>query len=239
MGNGGRYSRVHDVPKVGARYGEVTVTGIILGPFGGVRGVECTCACGAATVIAESSLRHGRTTRCSACGRSKGNRSRIRYPEIEAAHRRRIGGRISAIFGRCNDPDNAQFAQYGGRGVSVYAPWVADRREFMCYLTGLTGWDDPHLTIDRIDNDRGYEPGNLRFVSLREQQQNKTSTHWVEYRGERMSASDFWRRFCPRYARIGTVLRKLSEGSTPQQVVDDQRFCRGAYGVRYSGLRST
>ena len=239
MGDSGRFDRTHEPPKLGARYGELLVTGLVRGPKGGVRGVECRCSCGRSFVVAESNLRHGRTTRCAECGRAKGNQRRVRYKAVGAEHRRRLNGRISSILGRCLDPSHRQYRQYGSRGVLVHLPWIENREEFMRYLTTLDGWDNPQLTIDRIDNDRGYEPGNLRFVSIQRQQQNRTNTRWVTYAGERMSASDFWRRFCPRYARVGTVLRKLSEGRTPQQIIDEQKLCRGAYGLRHSELRAS
>lgn len=55
----------------------------------------------------------------------------------------------------------------------MYAPWVEHRVEFLRYLVGLDGWDAPALQLDRIDNNKGYEPGNLRFVTRSVNMSNK------------------------------------------------------------------
>jgi hypothetical protein len=102
----------------------------------------------------------------------------------------------------------------------------------MAYLLTLDDWDDPSATIDRIDNDKGYEPGNLRFVSHRKQQSNKRQTVWVEFAGKRMSATEFHKEFCPLYARSHTVNKKIREGLSPEEVIRGQTKCKGAYGPR-------
>jgi hypothetical protein len=65
------------------------------------------------------------------------------------------------------------YPDYGGRGITVYQGWVENRVEFLRYLVGLDGWDRPELQLDRIDNNRGYAPSNLRFVSRSVNMSNK------------------------------------------------------------------
>lgn len=57
----------------------------------------------------------------------------------------------------------------------MYEPWRKDRAAFLRYVAKLEGWDNPKLDMDRIDVERGYEPGNIRFVSRRENCNNKRS----------------------------------------------------------------
>lgn len=57
----------------------------------------------------------------------------------------------------------------------MFEPWRTDRAAFLRYLVSLEGWDVPEYDIDRRDNDRGYEPGNLRFVPRAVNQANKRS----------------------------------------------------------------
>jgi hypothetical protein len=94
----------------------------------------------------------------------------------DKTHRDRLLDRISAILVRCNNPKSAVYPDYGGRGIKVHGPWVENRVEFLRYLVGLTGWDKPELQLDRTDNERGYEPGNLRFVTRSVNMSNKRKT---------------------------------------------------------------
>lgn len=97
------------------------------------------------------------------------------YADVVAdpAHRNRLLDRISACIVRCANPASAVYADYGGRGIRVWSAWVESRVDFLRYLLTLDGWDKPELQLDRIDNNRGYEPGNLRFCTRSENAANK------------------------------------------------------------------
>lgn len=87
--------------------------------------------------------------------------------------RRRWYWRIRNAFSRCFNRADVNYPNYGGRGVTVCAEWVEDPVKFLRYGLSLPGADDPTLSLDRIDNDRGYEPGNLRMATRREQMRNR------------------------------------------------------------------
>lgn len=89
----------------------------------------------------------------------------------------------AAIKQRCTNPNNLAYCNYGGRGIEYgfpsnrsFAEWVADN---------LGVKPDPLLSIDRIDNNRGYEPGNLRWATRTEQARNKRA-YKRTYNGERI-----------------------------------------------------
>jgi hypothetical protein len=65
----------------------------------------------------------------------------------------------------CHDPRNARYHWYGGRGLTVCHQWRDDPRKFYDHLVTLPGCFDPTLSLDRLDNDLGCFPGNMRFVS--------------------------------------------------------------------------
>lgn len=148
------------------------------------------CSCGWEGYVERANLRHGRTTRCNTCAKAKAHETRLRQRGLAAicpdpTHRDRLLDRISAIIVRCTNPASSTFPDYGGRGITVYAPWVGDRGAFLRYLVGLSGWDDPRLQLDRVDNDGGYVPGNLRFVTRSVNMANKrriTAREVVELR---------------------------------------------------------
>lgn len=84
----------------------------------------------------------------------------------------RLHGIFGSMLQRCNNTNNNQYADYGGRGIKVGADlstWLG----FKEYVLTLPGYDDSVLSLDRIDNDGGYVKGNLRFATKREQVLNR------------------------------------------------------------------
>jgi hypothetical protein len=70
---------------------------------------------------------------------------------------------------RCNNPDNPKWPLYGGRGIQVCAEWQDDFPAFLAHVGPRPG---PSYSIDRIDNERGYEPGNVRWATRSQQVRN-------------------------------------------------------------------
>ena len=71
---------------------------------------------------------------------------------------------------RCCDARHQDFARYGGRGIRVCERW---RFDFMASLSDMGPRPSPAHSIDRRDNDGGYEPGNCRWATRSQQQRNK------------------------------------------------------------------
>ncbi len=140
---------------------------------------NCVCDCGEPKITRGHTLRHGK---CRSCGC------------LLSTNRRKHGGtsrrlyRVwSAMRGRCSNPKNMGYHNYGGRGISVCDEW----QEYKAF----EDWADAHgyasdLEIDRIDVDGNYEPENCRFVTRKENARNLRTTVWTTYRGNRVSLSD-------------------------------------------------
>jgi hypothetical protein len=103
-------------------------------------------------------------------------------------HRRRLLNRIASCIGRCTLPSNKQWHHYGGRGITVHPAWAWDRGEFLRYIITLPGWDDPGLELDRVENNKGYEPGNLRFISRRDNMLNRRKISHLQQRVQDLEA---------------------------------------------------
>lgn len=108
---------------------------------------------------------------------------------------------------RCANPKNKAFANYGGRGIRVCDRW----QEFKCFYADM-GDRPPGMSLDRINNDGNYEPGNCRWATRNEQWQNRRpfyKNRFIEFRGKRLG-------FCSWAREAGipadTIKRRLKLG---------------------------
>jgi hypothetical protein len=130
--------------------------------------VQCSCG-GPPHLVFDYNLRKGKSTRCNVCAKKQAGHWRKTFYKYAAicpddAHRVRLLNRISAANIRCHSQTAKQYPGYGGRGIFVYEPWRKDKAAFLAYLLTLDGWDVPENDMDRIDVNKGYEPGNIRFI---------------------------------------------------------------------------
>jgi hypothetical protein len=91
---------------------------------------------------------------------------------------------------RCLNPHNRGFWKYGARGVTVAERWAS----FENFLADMGERPSPKHSIDRIDNSRGYEPGNCRWLDMRGQQNNRTNNRRVTYLGETFTLAEWAQR---------------------------------------------
>lgn len=164
---------------VGGLYGRLTVLSVY--KQGSVWYGACECSCGTRKSIRLESLLNGRTKSCGCYNKelvskrtSKGNFSNTRLYHV-----------WENMKSRCNNSHNPEFHNYGGRGIKVCALWN-NFLEFRKWAL-LAGYDSTApknvCTIDRIDNDGNYEPSNCRWVTCKENQNNKRKTRRFEYNG--------------------------------------------------------
>ena len=193
-GAGTRFKRKFDLPSIGDRFGSLVVTGFNNGPAGGVVTIRVQCDCGAAPhAVYGYNLRKGRSTACSVCARIKTGAYRKQYLSYAYAlddteHRRRLLNRLNAAITRCHNENSKKYAAYGGRGIRVCQQWRDDRGAFLQHVVTLPGWDNPDLEMDRTDNSRGYEPGNIRFVTKLVNNGNRRTIPQMEQRIRELEA---------------------------------------------------
>lgn len=84
---------------------------------------------------------------------------------------------------RCCNPNASAYRYYGGRGIVVCERWL-DFSNF--YADMREGWFEG-ASIDRVDNNQGYEPGNCRWANAAQQSQNRTHLRTFEYHGMRLT----------------------------------------------------
>jgi hypothetical protein len=139
--------------------------------------------------------------------------------------------RRTGAISRCTDPSHKAWPNYGGRGIAIYPPWVDDRLEWLRYAITLHGWNNRKLDLDRIDNDKGYAPGNLRLVSRSENSRNRRTTSFLWVEGQRVCISDFRARYCPEWRSYNALTHHIKQGRTGDEIAAYYRATRG--GVRH------
>ena len=139
----------------------------------GVRRVRCRCICGNERDVVLSSLLRGNT---HSCGCRKG--------DVTATHRmtgKPLYNSWSNMVQRCTNPKHPSYPRYGGRGIRVCREWLEDCQAFVDWA--LANGFAEGKSIERIDNDKSYCPGNCRWATRREQQRNRHNNHWITFRG--------------------------------------------------------
>lgn len=115
---------------------------------------------------------------------------------------------------RCLNPNFKEFKHYGGRGISICKEWINPEvvalgrygRATKGWLTFknwamLNGYKDG-LTLDRIDNNKGYSPDNCRWVTMKTQCNNTRRNHLITYKGKTQSLSAWCRELGLNYSTV-------------------------------------
>lgn len=126
---------------------------------------KCSCACGNTSVVRGSILTQGIQRSCGCAKKEPRTHGMTGTP----LHRRWL-----AMKGRCMNPRNWEYRNYGGRGISICDRWLHSFENF--YEDMHAGFDES-LELDRINVNGNYEPSNCRWVSRREQQRNRRNNH--------------------------------------------------------------
>lgn len=116
---------------------------------------------------------------------------------------------------RCHNPDHPKYHAYGGRGIQMCEEWWEDVAAFVAYINSALGPRPDGCSLDRVDNDGNYAPGNLKWSTTFQQANNKRTNRSVTYRGNSYTVAEFSRMIekDPR-----GVLRSLNRGKSPEHI---------------------
>lgn len=156
------------VVNVGERIGEYTIIGLpFVLPLSGKRRqvVVAECDCGNVFVLNTEARNEKRSCGCGVAKAAKRDWTK------HGQYKTRLYSTWQNMKGRCHRQSHTHYRYYGAKGIAVCNEWRESFGEFREWsmANGYTN----EMTIDRIDNERGYEPGNCRWVTMAENLANR------------------------------------------------------------------
>ena len=179
---------------IGQRFGKLKVVSFAYTRKGNGRSYHsyynCICDCGKTCVIDGLKLRSGHTQSCG-CYRHE------RQIEANTKHK----GRYTRLYivwcnmkGRCYNPNNKRYKNYGARGITVCEEWRENFGAFKEWAEN-NGYEENAKrgdnTIDRIDNNKNYCPENCRWVSNKQQANNKSTNIFINYKSRTKTLAEW------------------------------------------------
>ncbi len=197
----------------GRKFGKLTAIQVDKSETGRRKWI-CLCECGNLTSVSTNQLTSGKTKSCGC----------LKYETKNQTHglkKTRIYGIWCGMKKRCNNPNDKNYKNYGARAIKVCDEWQDDFVSFYSWSL-LNGYAE-NLTIDRIDNEKGYYPENCRWITHAEQQSNRRNNVTITIDGETKTVSKWSietglpeKKIYERYARLKS--RKI-------EITKDNLFC--------------
>jgi len=131
---------------------------------------HCMCDCGNTAVIRSDTLKNGNTESCGCLAKEWTQTGKMNRKHGMRKHT--IYKAWIAMKQRCNNPKNKSYKDYGGRGIKVCDRWLESFDNFRDDM--FPTWQES-LTLDRVNNDGNYEPGNVKWSTWKEQGNNRRS----------------------------------------------------------------
>jgi hypothetical protein len=171
---------------IGKKFGKLTVGSLLDERKHGQKVYACICECGNTTIVLGANLRKGNST---SCGCSRKATCSIRMSGLNLRHgetKTKLWKTWRGIVERTTCTTSSHYARYGGRGIGIHPEWLV--YEKFAFYVGQPP-TEKH-SIDRINNNKGYEPGNVRWATAKEQASNRRTNIYVFLNGEQIILSE-------------------------------------------------
>jgi hypothetical protein len=170
----------------------------------------CKCECGKTVSVRGYCLRRGST---SSCGCLRGDNGKVAWTTHGLTHSSVYSSWISMIR-RCTNPETEKYSLYGGRGIKVCDRWLNSVEAFETDMPPRPG---EGYSIDRINTNGNYEPGNCKWSTAEEQSNNRRNVKHFEYNGEMLSVAQIARKVGFSYTALYT--RIIRDGMSVKEAI--------------------
>lgn len=170
----------------GKKFGRLTVIELAGRKKDGHAIWKCECECGKECLVASNCLQSGNTKSCG-CFATEVTIARSVKHEMR---NNRVYHIWIGMKQRCLNPFDPSYSRYGERGITIYEEWINDFLAFYNYVANLPHFGEKGYSLDRIDNNKGYVPDNLRWSTSKAQCRNRRTNFFVEYDGKKMTLAE-------------------------------------------------
>lgn len=133
------------------------------------------------------------------------------------------------MISRCHNPKDKQYPRYGGRGITVCDRWRFGENGMTgleCFRADLGIRPSLKHSLERIDNEKGYEPSNVKWATSHEQARNKQTSRFITYKGETKIMQDW----ADQYNMHKTTLQhRLDRGWSVEEALTRPRDLRNKF----------
>lgn len=194
------------------KYGTLTVIGEF-GKKNGLKLVNVRCNCGTEKVVYLNNLKYKKTNSCG-----KGVCNPLSLKIADKVLHKKMRSIYNGMKTRCNNKGHKAYKNYGGRNIKICDKW---EKSFKSFYVDMAHEYKDGLTLDRIDNNKGYSKENCRWTTWEEQCLNKRGATIIKYNGVRDNITGWAKRIGVTYA---TLQHRLKRGwevkkalTTPQK----------------------
>lgn len=159
---------------------------------------NCKCSCGKEFVAVGSELIRGKVKGCG-----------CKWKSINSLYKSRIYRIHHSMKCRCYNESSSSFKRYGARGITVCDEWLGKNGFMNFYNWAMNNGYSDNLSIDRIDNDKGYSPDNCRWATPIEQSNNTSTNVKITYNNMTKTLSEWSREL---NINRKTLYKRLSSG---------------------------
>lgn len=182
---------------------------------------ECICDCGVEIITITDRLTTGHTQSCGCLHNERKTNAAIRHGHTRKGHIHQDYHIWIGMKTRCLNKNSRLYKNYGGRGIKICERWLESNGiGFINFIADMGPRPSLSYSLERVNNNGGYNPGNCKWATNSEQANNKRTNKRIIYGGESFTVAQFSRKvnLIP-----SNVARSLRLGYSPEEIVKRSR----------------